>query len=96
MKRSEKPLATLVVKEEAGITIKRAPAKGITVAQASIPVRILVPHGCKAEIFSVPEGTEILIRYSSKVAPPKPAKRELNELSGYAYPPVQGTGYPVD
>lgn len=39
----------------------------IRVIQVSVPARILLPRDCVAEIFTVPQGTEIKIRYTSKL-----------------------------
>jgi signal transduction histidine kinase len=74
MKRSEKPHVTIAVTDAAGSVEVKRPANipHHTIALASMPCRILVPRGCKAEIFSVDQGTEIRIRMSSKVKQPEP------------------------
>lgn len=59
-------LATLVTRWVREVSVPEAEAAHLKVVQVETPIRILVPRDCKAEIFHVPEGTEIRIRYSSK------------------------------
>jgi hypothetical protein len=37
------------------------------IAYCGVPVKILVPRDCVAEVYTCPQGTEIKIRYSSKI-----------------------------
>lgn len=46
---------------------KRKPIGPFSIVEVETPVRILVKPGCKAEMFTVEQGIEINIRYSSKV-----------------------------
>lgn len=56
------------------------PNEGIPVTCIDVPARILLPPGCIAEVFAVPEGTEIRIRSTKKIRKEKRPTPTQNDL----------------